>query len=504
MQNGRYNGDMGQEKNKCPGCKRARCEGCGIFQQLNTNKQILLRFPKGFLADGKEGLGISFDVGTTTLAGMLWEMQEKTLLCARTEANPQALYGADVVNRIQATMESRQKAQHLQSLLVKALDEMAAALLEQAGRRGQIKKAVMVGNTAMCELLMQLRPEGIAAAPFLPDYRQTFTGKGKTLGFTFLGETQITVPPPIGGYVGADALAVYNYIRQEHQGENREKQVGQAAIGNWLALDIGTNGEILLQCGEKAYACSTAAGPALEGGALSCGMRAAAGAVDRVSLGGSFLQQDILCHVIAGEKAKGICGSGLVDAIAVLLQAGVLGTDGSLRTAQEARHAGVPERICRRLIQRKTGAAEPEPCFLLAEEVYITRKDIRQMQLAIGAIRAGTEVLLRRAGITAKELGRVYLAGAFGSYIRVESGIAVGLFFSLPWEVYIQAGNLAGMGAAMALLSEDMLLQMEHRSRELIHIELAQEPEFQELFLEHMNFPVESEKTKNQSAKGGL
>lgn len=473
--------------NRCPGCRRVSCDGCGIYQKktapgsgeiylnkLNTNKQIREEFPRGFEMEPGEGIGISFDVGTTTLAGMLWDLKGGILLGAETAANPQAVFGADVISRIRAAGEEA-ALKKMQGLLVEKLDGMAESLGAAA-----IQRAVFVGNTAMCEILLGIKPEGLSTAPFVPDYEKTVAIKGSKLGFRFLENTDIIVLPPIGGYVGSDALAVYGCVsRQEPE-------------GRILAVDIGTNGEILLQCGGEngnrkgGFACSAAAGPALEGGAVSQGMRAAEGAIDRVSISGSFPMQDIVCHVLGEISPSGICGSGLVDALAVLLKTGVLDDTGYMRSPGEARLAGVPGRICRRIRAGEDGCK-----FLLTEEanpVYLTAKDVRQLQMAVSALRSGMEILLKKAGIQAKELDRIYLAGAFGCYIRKESALSAGLLPKVSEEKVVQAGNLAGVGSAMALFSRPALERMEQECGTLEHVELAEEEEFKEQFLRHLNF----------------
>lgn len=469
---------------RCPGCRRESCAGCGIFQKLNTNKQLRVQFPEGFRIEPGEGLGVAFDVGTTTLAGMLWDLAEGRLLDAETAANPQAAFGADVISRIQGANESEEKLRQMQRLLVEKLEELVCRMLHRSlpedngkeGGGGKVKKAVAVGNTAMCEILLGIMPRGLSKAPFVPDYREGIRLKGERLGFRLLQDAEIIVPPPIGGYVGADALAVYCYVNCM-----REKTPV-------LTVDIGTNGEILLQKGKEKYACSVAAGPALEGGAVSCGMRAAKGAIDMVSLTGRFPMTDIGCRVIGKEKPAGICGSGLVDALAVLYQCGVLDSTGYMRSEKEAREAGTPEKLCRRI---ETEGKERK--FLLTDKtspVYLRQEDVRHLQLAVGAIGAGIEILLKKADMGLEELGRIYLAGAFGCYLNIESSIAIGLFPDAQEKLW-QAGNLAGTGASMVLLSDRALQELEKESGEFAHIELAGEKEFEEQFLGHMNFPLQ-------------
>lgn len=458
--------------NRCPGCRREVCDGCGIYRKLNTNKQVKINFPKGFKVRPEKGLGISFDVGTTTLAGMLWDLEKGTLLEAETGANPQAMFGADVISRIQAAAGSRDDLKKMQIMLVEKLDEMASAM---AGSL-TIRKVTVAGNTAMSEILLGIPPLRLSGAPFCPDYENTVYLKGSALGFRFLREADIIMLPPIGGYVGADALGVHGYVSME------EKD------GRILSIDIGTNGEILLQCGRKRFACSTAAGPALEGGAVSQGMRAAQGAVDMVSLTGRFPMEDLTSRVIGGGAGRGICGSGLVDSLAWLYRTGVIDHTGYMRDGREARQSGTPGRIAGRIREGRDGRR-----FLLTDDqnpVYLTAGDVRQLQLSVSAIRSGAEVLMEKAGTKAEQLDRIYLAGAFGCYIGIESGLAIGLFPHVPKEKICQAGNLAGMGAAMALLSADALKYMEEESREIIHVELAVEETFRELFPAYMNFPL--------------
>ncbi len=507
---------MSDFKNRCPGCRRASCNGCGIFQKLNTNKQVKIQFPERFQIEPEKGVGISFDVGTTTVAGMLWNLEDGSLLDVETGANPQAVFGADVISRIQVAMERQDGLQRMRRLLLERLDEMALQMVERTHLRwrehaeqengekntpgvceGQtadvenasvgrgekeengktglpgVKKVTIVGNTAMCEILLGIKPVKLAKAPFIPDYQRTINIEGKELGFRFLQNAHIIILPPIGGYVGADALAVYGYV----SAAERSPRI--------MAVDIGTNGEIILECNGEKYACSAAAGPALEGGAISQGMRAAKGAIDLISLNGGFPMQDIVCRVIGGGRATGICGSGLIAAVALLSKVGVIDSTGYMRSRGEAKAAGISGKICRR-IEEKDGKHR----FLLTDDgapVYLEADDIRQLQLSASAIRSGMEILLKKAQIKAGQLDKLYLAGAFGCYIGIESGIAIGLFPDISREKFVQAGNLAGTGAAMALLSEKSLRSMEKASGEIVHVELAEDADFRELFLENMS-----------------
>ena len=444
---------------------------------MATVKEKASFFPEAFKAKEQPGFGIAFDIGTTTVAAVLWDLEKKAQLTAESCVNPQRIAGSDVISRITYSRKSEENRKRLQKLIVEKMDELARKLCMQTEEKGEvlIRKAVAVGNTAMCESLLGFSMEGLWAAPFCKDYKGSMKKTGEEIGCSFLKDTQITVLPSIGGYVGADALAVYTYVKNVE----KRKQV--------LAVDIGTNGEILL-LGEKAsYACSAAAGPALEGAAVSSGMAAAAGAIEEVTLLGNFPRQDIHCKVIGGGSPKGICGSGLIDALKVLRHLKVIDGTGYLLNAKEAGKAGIPIQICRRLVTQ-----EGENRILLTDKehpIYLTAGDIRQLQLAKSAIRSGIEILLEKEGIEANELSHIYLAGAFGSHIKIESAVAIGLLPDISHEKITYTGNCAGTGAAMALLSEDVIEEMEKDAEEIRHIELADEKAFEEHFLTYMELP---------------
>ncbi|MGN0388964.1 MAG: ASKHA domain-containing protein [Suilimivivens sp.] len=473
-------------KIRCAGCRKENCDGCSLNpgKRISSIKDKALSFPRNFKIEEGEGYGIAFDVGTTTVAGMLADLKSGEVLAAKTCVNPQRIAGSDVVSRIVYCREKEENRRRLQNLIAEKLDELAFELCRQVEEGRQIPdvpqekvtvdRVTIVGNTVMCELLLGLDLKGLAKAPFHKEYCGSVTVKGSDLSFVFLKNAEVIVLPSVEGYVGADALAVYTYIRQEDPGENI------------LAVDIGTNGEILLIGKEQTYACSTAAGPALEGASVTQGMGAAPGAIEEVGILGRFPRQDIYCRVIGDSEPKGICGSGLVDVLSVLRQLKVIDDTGYLPGCLEARKTGVPEQICRRL-----STLQGENRFLLTDSntpVYLTAGDIRQLQLAKGAIRAGIEILLRKAKITEDEISRIYLAGAFGSYIKKESAVKIGLLPDIPEDKITHTGNCAGTGALMALLNPDVIRDMEKYAEEIFHVELADEEKFQELFMRFLAF----------------
>lgn len=433
-------------------------------------------FPPGFVVQPKKGLGIAFDVGTTTVAGALWNLENGQRLAVESCINPQRHMGSDVVSRMVYSRRGKIHEQEIRKILVKAMDEMAQRLAQAAQQPEEsVTQVTIAGNTAMGEILFGIDLEGLMAAPFHKEYQGCMLRKGKEMGFTFLGSAEMILLPAIEGFVGADALCVYTWVKKSDSGSNV------------LAVDIGTNGEMILIGEYETYACSTAAGPALEGAAVSQGMGAAPGAIEEVGIVGSFPRQDIHCKTIGDATPIGICGSGLVDALAVLRRLNVIDETGYLKSREEAAGTGVPLAVCQRL-----DTAEGENRILLTNEespIYLNAGDVRQLQLAKAAIRAGIQILLEKAGIDESQISRLYLAGAFGSYIKVKSALATGLLPPLPAERIISVGNCAGMGAAMALLSGELRKEMETVSNAIHHVELSQELSFQNVFLEFMGIP---------------
>ena len=463
---------------KCAGCRKAKCDGCSLFTgvRVQSSKENTEEFPPGFAWQPKKGLGIAFDIGTTTVAGALWNLENGQRISVESCVNPQRYVGSDVVSRMVYSRRGKLQEQEIRKMLVKAMDEIAEHLVAVSNQiKEDVRCVTVAGNTAMGEILFGINLDGLMAAPFHKGYQGCVLRQGNELGFSFLRGAEIILLPAIEGFVGADALCVYTWVKKKD------------LSSNVLAVDIGTNGEMILIGEHNTYACSTAAGPALEGAAVSQGMGAAPGAIEEIGVVGSFPRQDIHYKTIGDAAPIGICGSGLVDALAVLRRLNVIDETGYLKSKEEAAEAGVLPAVCHRL---ETVAGENR--ILLTDEyspVYLNAGDIRQLQLAKAAIRAGIRILLEKAGIEESQISRLYLAGAFGSYIRVESALVTGLLPLLPAERVIAVGNCAGMGAAMALLSEEVRREMETDSNSILHVELAQEWSFQEAFLEFMGMP---------------
>jgi len=402
-------------------------------------------------------LGFALDVGTTGMAGALLDLRTGEELAVHAVANPQAAYGADVMTRLAYAIQGEEQREELTRVVREAARGLLDRLLSKAGaRRDEVVAATLAGNTAMHHLFLGLPVGDLAVAPYTPA-----TVDGQV--FAIPGFPMLYALPVIAGFVGADAVAAALAAGMD-EGD-----------GTVLLVDVGTNGEVLLRHQGQLYACSAPAGPAFEGGEISRGMRAGPGAIEAVRFDGSDLAVTVIPGrtAAAGTAARGICGSGLLDAVAALLEAGLLDRTGRLRAEGPLAHR----------------LAEVGQAVVLASGVELTQKDIRAFQLAKGAIRSGIEMLLRAAGIAAPDLDAVLLAGAFGNYLRRESAVATGLLPLVDPARIHPIGNAAAAGAKLALLSRTARARAESLARRARFVELATHPDFEEVFLEALNFP---------------
>lgn len=387
--------------------------------------------------------GAAVDIGTTTLAARLYDAQGN-VLSEETALNPQTAWGADVISRIEAALKGEANA--LRQAICAAVDELLKAMAQRAGLDVRaIDGAVITGNTAMLCLLTGTDAAPMARAPFALPERFGRTFAAEQIGLTALKPgTQVYLPPCISAFVGADVVCAALAAQLCSGGETK------------LLADIGTNGEICLWHGEKLYAASTAAGPAFEGVGISCGMRAGTGAIDRVSIADGKLQ----AHVIGGGEAKGICGSGLMDAVACLLELELLD---------------------------ETGALEEEPAGIGG--ICLTQKDIRMVQLAKGAVCAGIRTLLETAGVPKAD--SITIAGGFGRYLNMDSAVKIGLIPPEAARRATIAGNGALSGAAMLLLGgseRSACLDIAVRAQS---VGLSANPVFARHYMTCMTFDVE-------------
>lgn len=424
----------------------------------------------------KSSYGIAFDIGTTTVAGYLVDLNTGEELSAIAKTNLQNIHGDDVISRIGFTQKRKENLGILQREIVNTLNEIIKEIVQQAGVNiNNIYKISIAGNTCMHHLLLGLNPSYIAPSPYIPVIKESLNLKAKDIPRLSLEPTvNVFILPNISAFVGADIVA------------------GILAICMWknekisLFIDLGTNGEIVLGSKRKMWTCSTAAGPAFEGARISSGMRAAEGAIDKVKIDSKSIDY----RVIKDGKVRGICGSGLIDLIAELLKLGLINKSGKLIDREEC-NSELSEEIKKRIIKEKKGNK-----FLLVKSketenekpIYLTQRDIREVQLAKAAIYAGVKILLREANIPPEDIQKILLAGAFGSFIDKKSAIRIGLIPYLPLEKIESAGNAAGRGAEIVLLSEKTRKICERISKDIKYIELSSRADFQEEFVEAMFF----------------
>lgn len=413
--------------------------------------------------------GLAIDIGTTTLVAYLLDLNTGKVMARGALTNPQQGAGADVITRITYASDQPGGLHQLQTQVIDGLNQIISRLCEeQAIQKDEIYQAVVVGNTTMSHLFLGIDPTYLAPAPFIPGFRQLVTVKASELGLEILGNGTVSVLPIVAGYVGSDTVGVMLAAQADQ------------LKGIHLMIDIGTNGEIVLVGKGRILTCSTAAGPAFEGAGVKHGMRAAEGAIERVQI-----TSDVELGIIGQEKARGICGSGLIDAIAEMLKAGIINSRGRMIYSESER-----ERLPKAL-QSRIREVDGNREFILAwkedtatgEDITITQQDIRGLQLAKGAILAGVRILLKHLGVGAEEIDQIHLAGAFGNYIQKESALGIGLLPQVSPEIIQSIGNAAGNGAQLALLSTTEMERAERLARLAEHIELSTRKEFQEEFI---------------------
>lgn len=419
--------------------------------------------------------GVAFDIGTTTIAGSLIDLKKAEVLAVAAITNPQNAYGADVISRITHASESRENLQQLQDKVIEAANSIIKDLLKQTKvARDRIYEVTAVGNTTMSHLFMGIDPTYLAPAPFVPAYSRALEVEASALGLNINPAGRVIFLPNIAGYVGSDTVGVILATDMDKRTEN------------CAAIDIGTNGELVLAANGRLMACSTAAGPAFEGAQIKHGMRAASGAIELVN----YEDGEIKLSMIDDAPACGICGSGLIDSIAALVNAGLIESSGRFVNPEDNPEK-VPEQFKDRLRKGTNGyefvlvAAEDSDT---GEDIVLSQSDVRELQLAKGAIYAGLMILLKEAGISKDDLDQILLAGAFGNYVRKESALTIGLLPQLPPEKIIAVGNAAGDGARMALASKSVRDRAKALPENVEHLELSTRMDFQDIFVDAMSF----------------
>ena len=417
--------------------------------------------------DGESGYGLAVDIGTTTVAAFMMDLKTGKLIATRAALNAQRPYGGDVVARCGYTMDNPDGLDLLGDLIREQIAQMTYSICDATGiNRDAILRAALVGNPTMMHLVAKLPVRSIAIAPYHPQYTDGFSRLGSEVGIGIAPDGIVSFMPVVSGYVGADTIAA---VMAAHMDESEELS---------LLIDIGTNGEIVLGNKYRLITCAAAAGPAFEGGKITCGIGGIAGAIDNVKDDGGPT-----ITTIADEPAKGICGSGLIDAIALLRNKGCIDETGVL-SEDECDNA----RYCERF--------DDNGNFMLAYEkndaetdVYLTQKDVREVQLAKSAIAAGINILIQRIGAQTDDIKKVYLAGGFGNYIDYDSACTIGLLPPSLRSKIKGIGNAAGTGARMSVCSHKQRERANILCHKLEYIELAEAKEFSDEFMENMMFP---------------
>ncbi|MCL6590792.1 MAG: ASKHA domain-containing protein [Firmicutes bacterium] len=403
--------------------------------------------------------GVAVDIGTTTLAAYLIDLLQGRIIQTAAAMNPQGGYGADVISRTGVASETEGLNQ-LHQLIIGAINGLIIELAQKAGiSPEEILQLNLAGNTCMTHLLLKVNPARLGRIPFEPVFKDLVKLYSGQLGLAMNPRGLVYVLPGIGGFIGSDITVGVRACKLD---ANKPE----------LFIDIGTNGEVVVTGKGKMVAGSTAAGPAFEGAGIACGMTARPGAI----LGVEFREGRLAITTIDNLEPRGICGTGLVRLMVELLRQGIISKSG--RFSEEAQADPNLD-----LGQKRYYLTRNKPI-----EVYLAESDIRQFQLAKAAFRTGWTLLLRRAGIEPRELQTVYLAGAFGAYLRPEDAVFLGLIPPVPLERVKPVGNTAGVGTVLSMLSKDALAELRSLSAAIEPVELAGDPDFMEVFAEGLKF----------------
>ncbi|MCX6006620.1 MAG: ASKHA domain-containing protein [Chloroflexi bacterium] len=436
--------------------------------------QRVVRVQAGFI---ERSYGVALDIGTTTVAAYLCDLSTGDTLATAADINPQISFGDDVISRITYAMSDLDGLGKLNHEIISCIGNLLADLVKKAGiLPGNISEIVVVGNTAMHHIFLNIDPSGLGRSPFTPLISSSLNVDSDSLGLGHGKSLNVHTLPIIAGFVGADTVGVL--IAEEPYKQDKMA----------LIIDIGTNGELVFGNKKKLLCASCAMGPAFEGGNIKFGMRAAPGAIEKVEIDGKTL--DLRFKVIGSDKwntqscavkARGICGSGIIDALAEMVRTGIIEQGGRFNKNLSSD----------RLVANKEG-----PAFILAradetatgKDITIDINDVRSVQLAKAAMYAGARILMDKLKIGKPD--KVVLAGAFGSYINKENALAIGLFPGCELKNVYSVGNAAGEGARLALLNIDKRREADDIARRIEYIELTTEPDFQKHFVKALQFPA--------------
>ena len=417
--------------------------------------------------------GMTFDIGTTTVAAYGLDLETGRTLDVNSRENPQGKFGADVVSRIKYVRENEDGLERLRDEILRAINELVTDFVEdQDIAREDIYRTTFVGNTIMLHLLTGVEPTYLDQAPYIPVFTDAQRLDAEELGININPKGKVVLLPSLAGYVGADVMAG---ILQT--GMHRSEELS-------LLVDIGTNGEMVLGNKDKLYAASTAAGPAFEGANIEQGMTARAGAISHVSISD---EDQLQIEVIQDKEPIGLCGSGIVDTVGELLKAGLIKEKGNIITEKSELNRPTINPLGNRLID-----IDGEKAFWLHVDnnpVFVTQEDVREVQLAKGAIKAGIDIMLGEFGAEPEDIDKVYLAGAFGNYLRKENIMRIGVLPQIDLDKIVSVGNAAGQGGKLALINRGKMEEVKQIARDVEYIELSFRKDFTNKFMSAMAFP---------------
>jgi len=421
----------------------------------------------------KDNFGIAFDIGTTTLVGYLINLNNGKIYSIASELNPQTAYGEDVVTRITYTRDNEEGLQKLNSIVLYALNNIIKKNCAKANiNPSQIYEATVVGNSVMHHIFLGISPVNIGISPYVPIIQQALNIKANKLGLNISKQGNVYVLPTIAGFVGADTMGVIlaSNINEEHDLS--------------LAIDIGTNGEIIIGNNKSLATGSCAAGSALEGAHIKDGMRAAAGSIDSIKIDPNNLE--VSYTTIKNKKPIGICGSGLIDAVAEMLKANILARSGNFNKELVNHERFYKNGNGTEFIIAKKNETN------LGKDITISQADIRQIQMAKAAFFSGAIIILKylKNNLNSEQIiKQIFLAGAFGNYIDKENARFIGMIPDIPSDKIYQIGNAAGVGAQNCLLNTDFRKKAQELLKNVQYVEIATKKEFQREFAEAMYFP---------------
>lgn len=438
------------------------------------NFQIVATLSEGEVLDvsprdsRRDLYGFAVDLGSTKIAGFLVDLKTGETVYADGIVNPQVNYGEDVVSRISYVLKSKENLKQLRKLVVEALNRLISAICSKVGvPRSSIYEVILVGNTAMHHIFYGIDPSSLVFNPYPAVAVKPLRFKASQLGIDVNPSAYLYSPPNIAGFVGADAVADILASRIFESDKLT------------LLVDIGTNTEIVLGCSRRLLCCSAASGPAFEGMQISYGMKAVEGAIERVSVKPDL---EVEYSTIGGAKPRGICGSGIIDAVAELFKAGVVSSSGVMKKDTS-------------LSRLKLRSGQPEFVLAWAEEsainrdITISQKDVREVQKAKAAIAAGWRILLKHYGSRVEDVEEILVAGAFGTYVNPESAKIIGLLPDVSSSKIRFLGNTAGSGARLLLKNIEERRKVEEIVGKVEYIEIAADPDFHRMYLNSLGFP---------------